>query len=133
MKFAKYTFLVAGIYGVLVLVPQYFLLEKNGQDFPPAITHAEYYYGFVGIALVFQLIFFVISTNPAKYRTLIGISILEKLVFAIPVAILYSRGVASSSILAAGMIDLLLGILFMVSFVKTRPGRDDELASEYIN
>jgi len=133
MKFAKYTFLVAGIYGVLVLVPQYFLLEKNGQDFPPAITHAEYYYGFVGIALVFQLVFFVIYTNPAKYLALIGISIPEKLVFAIPVAILYLRGMVSTSILAAGMIDLLLGILFTISFVKTRPSGDDELASEYIN
>ena len=133
MKFAKYTFLVAGIYGVLVLVPQYFLLEKNGQDFPPAITHAEYYYGFVGIALVFQLVFFVIYTNPAKYRAVIGISILEKLVFAVPVAILYSRGMVSTSILAAGMIDLLLGILFVISFFKTRPAGNDELASEYIN
>ena len=123
MKFAKYTFLVAGIYGVLVLVPQYFLLEKNGQDFPPAITHAEYYYGFVGIALVFQLVFFVIFTDPIKYRALIAVSILEKLSFAVPVAILYSRGMVSSSIFAAGLIDVLLGILFTISFIKTRPGR----------
>lgn len=123
MKFAKYTFLIAGIYGVLALVPQYFLLEKNGQDFPPAITHLEYYYGFVGIALVFQLVFFVIFTDPIKYRALIAVSILEKLSFAVPVAILYSRGMVSSSIFAAGLIDLLLGILFTISFIKTRPGR----------
>ena len=38
MKFAKYTFLIAGIYGLLALIPQYFLetllplirMEKNG-------------------------------------------------------------------------------------------------------
>ena len=123
MKFAKYTFLIAGIYGVLALVPQYFLLEKNGQDFPPAITHLEYYYGFVGIALVFQLVFFVIFTDPIKNRALIAVSILEKLSFAVPVAILYSRGMVSSSIFTAGLIDLLLGILFTISFIKTRPGR----------
>lgn len=133
MKFAKYTFLVAGTYGVLVLVPQYFLLERNGRDFPPAITHPEYYYGFVGIALVFQLIFFVISTNPIKYRALIGISILEKLAFAVPAAILFSNKMLSPSIFAAGMIDALLGVLFLISFIKAMPERDDELASEHIN
>ena len=30
MKFAKYTFLIAGIYGLIVLVPQYFLENKIG-------------------------------------------------------------------------------------------------------
>jgi len=133
MKFARYTFLAGGIYGVIVLVPQYFLLERNGRDFPPAITHPEYYYGFVGVALVFQLIFFVISTNPIKYRALIGISIFEKLAFAVPAAILFFGNMLSASMFAAGMIDAVLGILFVVSFIKVKPHRDDQLASEYIN
>jgi hypothetical protein len=42
-------FLLAGIYGSLVLLPQYFLEEKTGRDFPPPITHPEYYYGFSSI------------------------------------------------------------------------------------
>jgi len=133
MKFAKYTFLVAGIYGVLVLVPQYFLLERNSQNYPPAITHPEYYYGFVGTALVFQLVFFVISTNPVKYRALIGVSILEKAAFAVPAAVLFFSNMLSPSLFAAGMIDALLGVLFLISFIKVRPQGDDELASEYIN
>lgn len=51
MRFTSRLFLIAGIYGLLVLVPQYFLEEKNGRDYPPAITHPEYYYGFVGVAV----------------------------------------------------------------------------------
>jgi hypothetical protein len=54
MKFAKYTFCAAGIYGLIALLPQYFLEAKNGIDFPPAITHPEYYYGFVGVGLAFK-------------------------------------------------------------------------------
>ena len=45
MKFAKIVFLVAGIYGLIVLLPLYFLEERTGRDFPPPITHPEYYYG----------------------------------------------------------------------------------------
>ena len=53
MKFARRVFLIAGIYGVVVLLPQYFLEQRHAVDRPPAITHAEYYYGFVGVALAF--------------------------------------------------------------------------------
>jgi hypothetical protein len=45
MKFARLVFLVAGIYGLIVLVPQFFLERKIGTDTPPPITHAEYFYG----------------------------------------------------------------------------------------
>ena len=34
MKFAKRSFLVAGIYGLVLLLPQYFMEEKNSRDFP---------------------------------------------------------------------------------------------------
>ena len=40
MKFAKYTFLIAGIYGLLALLPQYFLEEKKRARFS-ASYHAS--------------------------------------------------------------------------------------------
>ena len=36
MKFAKIVFLIAGIYGLLILSPMYFLENKIGRDTPPA-------------------------------------------------------------------------------------------------
>ena len=50
MKFAKRVFLVAGVYGVIVIVPMYFAEGRIGRDHPPAITHPEFYYGFLGVA-----------------------------------------------------------------------------------
>ena len=41
--FAKRVFLVAGIYGLAVLFPQYFMEGQNGRDFPPPINHPEYF------------------------------------------------------------------------------------------
>ena len=119
MKFAKYVFYAAGIYGLIVLVPQYFLEEKTGLDYPPAITHAEYYYGFIGVALAFQIVFLIIGGNPSKYRAMMIPSIIEKFSFAIAVVVLYMQYRVAPMMLGAGLIDLVLGILFVFSFVKT--------------
>ena len=119
MKFAKYTFLIAGIYGLLALLPQYFLEEKNGRDFPPAITHPEYYYGFIGVALAWQIVFLIISRNPPKYRPLMIPAILEKAAFGIPVLIFFLQNRVSAAMFGAGMIDLLLGVLFVAVYLKT--------------
>src|SRR5687768_7041494 len=61
MTFARRVFLGAAIYGLIVLLPQYFLEEKTGRDFPPPITHVEYYYGFIGVAVAWQIVFLIIS------------------------------------------------------------------------
>ena len=120
MKFARVVFLVAGIYGLIVLLPQYFLEAKVGLDSPPPITHPEFYYGFVGLALSWQLVFVLIARDPMRYRPIMPISILEKLVYAVPVLILYSLGKAHPSILGPALIDPLLGLLFVIAYVKTR-------------
>ncbi len=78
MKFAKIVFYVAGIYGLLVLFPQYFMEAKNGRDFPPPITHPEYYYGFIGVALAFQILFLIIARRPVQYRAAMIPSVIEK-------------------------------------------------------
>lgn len=119
MKFARYSFLAAGIYGILVLLPQYFLEDKIGVNTPTAITHPEFFYGFIGVALAFQLVFFVIAKDPARYRLMMLPSVVEKFSFAIATAVLYSNGRLAASMFAAGMIDMLLGVLFIVSYIKT--------------
>lgn len=119
MKFAKYTFLIAGIYGLFALVPMYFLKDYVGQENPPAITHAEFFYGFVGVALAWQFVFLIISCDPAKYRLLMLPAILEKVVWGVPVLILYLQNQVSASMLGAGLIDLFCGTLFAVAYFKT--------------
>lgn len=121
MKFAKYTFLVAGIYGLLVLVPQYFLEKQIGIDTPPAITHPEFFYGFLGVAIAFQLVFIVISGDPQKYRMLILPSIVEKFSFVIAAAVLIANGRLEGPVIYGAAIDLVLGLLFIVSWFKTKP------------
>jgi O-antigen/teichoic acid export membrane protein len=119
MKFAKYTYLIAGIYGIVVLLPMYFLKDYVGQENPPPLTHPEFFYGFVGVALAWQFVFLIISREPLKYRPLMLISILEKAAWGVPVLILYLQKEVSASMLAAGISDLIWGALFVVSYLKT--------------
>jgi hypothetical protein len=120
MKFARYTFLIAGIYGLLVMLPQYFAEDMISRDHPPAITHVEFFYGFVGLAVVFQLVFLIIAKDPVKYRLMIIPSILEKLSFGIPAIILHFQGRIAPPLFLGGMIDLVLCALFIVSYFMLR-------------
>ena len=120
MKFAKLVFLIAGIYGLIVLVPQYFFEARTGQDYPPPITHPEYYYGFIGLAVVWQFVFLILSRDPVRYRPLMIVAILEKACFAIPSAILMSQHRIPGLTFGFAMVDVVLGVLFLIAYVKTK-------------
>jgi hypothetical protein len=51
------------IYWLVVLLPMYFLEGRIGLDSPPPITHPEYYYGFVGVAVAWQAALLVIARD----------------------------------------------------------------------
>jgi hypothetical protein len=118
MKFARYVFLIAGIYGLIVLLPNYFMESSIGQNFPPAITHPEFFYGFIGMASVFQIVFLIVATDPVRYRPLIIVSIIEKLSFGVPAMILYLNGRLAGGFFYGGVIDLFLAALFTTALIK---------------
>ena len=119
VRFAKTVYYVAGIYGLIVLVPQFLREEKTSRDYPPAITHPEYYYGFICVAIAWQVLFLILSKDPMRYRAMMIPAILEKVSFAITVLILYFQHRTSSIILAAGIIDLIFGVFFILAYFKT--------------
>jgi hypothetical protein len=120
MRFARWVFTGAAIYGILVLAPQYFMETQIGRDYPPPITHPEHFYGFVGVALAWQFAFLLIGRDPARYRPLMPIAVLEKLAFGLPAIVLYLQGRLHVHVLGAGLLDLLLGALFAISYVKSK-------------
>jgi hypothetical protein len=115
--FARRVYLVAAIYGFIVLVPQYFLEAS----LVPPTTHPEQFYGFIGLALVWQFVFVMISRDVHRYRALMPVTVLEKLAFGLPALILYLQGRVPAPVLVVGIIDLLLGTLFVIAYVTTRP------------
>src|SRR5262245_14994799 len=91
-RFASRVFQWSGCYGILVLIPNYFLEEKIGRDFPPPVTHPEYFYGFIGVALAWQFLFLVVAKDPVRFRPVMLYGALEKALFAVAVFFLYMQG-----------------------------------------
>jgi hypothetical protein len=121
MRFARAVFLIAGIYGVLILTPIYFLEGKIGRETPPAITHPEYFYGFLGAGLSWQILFLVLSREPLRYRAMILPSVLEKVSYGIALVFLFARHRLPLSVLTIGSVDWIFAALFIAAYVSTQP------------
>ncbi len=119
MKFAKILFYIAGVWGILVITPLYFIFNEIPKKDPPPITHPLFYYGFAGVALAWQFVFVVIGSNPARFRPLMLVSILEKLGYFIPAAILYQQHRVKPFDVGLACGDALLAILFLMAYFKT--------------
>ena len=118
MKFAKWVYGVAGIYGLLIVTPLYFLETKTGIDYPPPINHPEYYYGFIGVVLAWQVAFLIIARDPKRYRPLMLATVIEKYSYGIALFLLYGQGRIVMTILILGIIDTVLGTLFALAYQK---------------
>jgi uncharacterized membrane protein YuzA (DUF378 family) len=121
VKFAKVVFWIAGIWGVLVITPLYFMFDLIGRQDPPPITHPAFFYGFVGLALVWQIAFFFIASDPVRYRPMMIPSMFEKFSFVVTVVVLVLQARTRSSDLVFAGTDLLLGVLFVIAYRKTPP------------
>lgn len=120
MKLARWIYLVAAIYGLAVLTPAMFA-GPTVADGDPLAPYAAYFYGFVGIALVFQLVFLLIASDPVRYRSLMALSILEKASFFLPGLLLFNAGrLAEGPLFYGSLIDGVLLIAFAVAWWSTR-------------
>jgi len=124
MKFARIVFRIAGIWGLFIIAPLYFLFNVISEKDPPAITHPGFFYGFVGVTLVWQIAFLFIAQDPVRFRPLMIPAILEKLAFSVPVMILVRQNRMHPSDLLFAAIDLFLGLLFLLAYLsapRTQP------------
>jgi hypothetical protein len=118
MTWTRRLFWFAGIYGLAVLAPQYLMERRVGIDFPPEITHPEYFYGFVGVALAWQVAFLIIGTDPVRYRPMIIPSMIEKFSFAGAAAVLLTQGRVPKLTAAFAGVDFILGVLFAIAYAR---------------
>jgi hypothetical protein len=122
MRFARNVFLIAGIYGLVILIPGYFLERTANEMAPPAITHPEFYYGFYGAALAWQLVFLAIARDPAGLRPLMLLGAVEKLTFfAACLALYFTNRLAFGGPLMGSLVDGVWLVLFIVAWRRVGP------------
>lgn len=112
---ARWLFRGAAIYGLIVLLPLY-LLEHQVAAPAAALAHPEYYYGFIGAAGAWQLVYWTIGGDPARYRAFMPLGVVAKFGFWIPTFLLWLNGRTPTSTFAVTNVDLLLGVGFFVAW-----------------
>ena len=120
MTLARIVFVIAGIWGIVVLTPFYWLVDVTGRRYDPPTAYPHFFFGFLAVALAWQIAFLVIGSNPARFRALMIPAMLEKFGYVATLAVLYGHGRITSVDAQAAVPDGLLGLLFILAFVKTR-------------
>jgi hypothetical protein len=118
-RFARLVFAAAGLYGLLTVTPLYWMESGISRDTPPGITHPEYYYGFIGVTVAWQLVFLLVARDPVRYRAIMPLSVIEKLGFGIAALVLSAQHRLDGQVLGFGVVDLVWGALFITSYVRT--------------
>jgi hypothetical protein len=119
-RFARRVFIAAGIYGLLGILPMYVTEATFVELFPPAFAHPEFYYGFAGVALAWQLAFLVIGSDPVRFRPFMLPAVVEKVTYAVAVLALVIQGRTPLPLVGTAVVDLVLAILFVAAFLRTR-------------
>lgn len=120
MRFARIVFITAGVWGIVVLIPFYWLVDLTGRQYAPPTDYPQFFYGFFAVALAWQVAFLVIGSDPQRFRLLMIPSMLEKFAYVATLLVLYGQARISAPDVVPVIPDLLLGLLFVAAFAKTR-------------
>jgi hypothetical protein len=120
MRFARSVFILAGVWGISVLTPLFFLVDITGRRYPAPTDYPHFYYGFLAVAMAWQLAFLVIGSDPVRYRLLMIPAFIEKAGYVITTTVLYSQGRILAADANTAIPDSLLLVAFVVAFVKTQ-------------
>jgi hypothetical protein len=120
MRFARIVFIIAGIWGLAVLPPFYWLVDVTGRHYTMPMEYPHFFYGFFDVTMAWQLAFLVIGSDPLRYRPLMLPAMVEKFSYVVTLAVLYAHGRIGMQDAQAAVPDLILGTLFIAAFAKTR-------------
>ena len=119
MRFARVVFIIAGIWGLAVLPPFYWLVDITGRHYAMPMEYPHFFYGFFDVTMAWQLAFLVMGSDPIRFRPLMIPAMVEKFSYVLTLAVLYMHGRIGMQDAQAAFPDLILGTLFIAAFVKT--------------
>lgn len=121
MKYARWTFIGAGVWGLIALAPLYVLVDVSGRSYAPPQDYPHFFYGFLSVATAWQVAFLVIGSDPVRYRRLMIPATVEKLGYVVGTTALYAQGRIALLDAQSAVPDAVLSVLFVAAFVALRP------------
>jgi hypothetical protein len=118
ITFEKAVFYGAGIWGLLIVTPLYFLTGPIAVQHPSLLTDPQFFYSFLAVTLPWQLAFLVIGSNPARHRLLMIPAICEKFGYVTTITILWVAGRAPGGDAWTAVPDGMIGLLFVAAFSR---------------
>ena len=115
MGLARWVFRVAGLYGIVVVAPMFFLERQMA----PGATHPVFFYAWVSVDLAWQILFLVLSTAPTRYRPMMPVCVLVKAAAVVAIPWLYVAGRVGGMWLGAAAVDLVFAVLFLTAYGAT--------------
>src|SRR5215470_10697558 len=67
MKFARIVFVIAGVWGIVVVTPLYFLRDVTGLPYAAPTLYPHFFYGFLSVTMAWQIAFLMIGSNPVRW------------------------------------------------------------------
>ena len=116
MKFVKWVFLIAGIFGFFIVIPFYFLESQIA----PGLKYPLFYYGFVTIDLVWQILYIILSFDPTRYRPMMIPAFLVKFLGGVSITWLIIQGRIEKQLYSIAITDIIFAVLFIIAFWLTR-------------
>jgi len=101
------------------VAPAYFLEELTATMNPPAVEHPEFYYGFVGVVLVWQFVYLLIGSDPVRFRPVMLLAALAKASFVGTLLILFALERIRLPWLGFAAFDGTFVILFLMAYART--------------
>jgi len=120
MRIARYVFIGAGVWGITVLTPLFWLVDITGRRYPTPTDYPQFFYGFLAVAMAWQIAFLVIGSNPLRFRPFMIPAVIEKLGYVSLLIVFFAQGRIPAVDAQPAWPDLILGVLFIAAFVKTR-------------
>ena len=118
MRFAKWVFTLAAIYGLVTIPLTYFAEPALVARYGP-LGQPLWFYGFLSVVLVFQLVYLQTGRDPVRYRPFMLLCLLAKLSFVVTAAAMYA---AHRTVLDQALVttpDLIWSVLFVIAYLRT--------------
>ena len=115
MRFARWVFRIAGIYGIMVMVPMLFMERQIARG----VAHPVFFYAWISVNLAWQILFLVLATAPSRYRPMMLVCVLQKATAVVAIPWLYVLGRVGGMWLGAAATDLGFAVLFFVAHYMT--------------